>query len=751
MFFNLAYYLEAKDSTTETGTGAANDNADDPNGDMTIDFGFRMVCPTITISPASGSYNTMQSVPVSETFSASGGTAPYTFEAVGSLPAGLALSSGGVISGTPTTPGSVSFSVKATDSHACTATVNITLTIDPAPAGTSVGNLVFIDHNSNGFADSGEGVSGVTVNLKTSAGAQVTSTSTNGSGIYGFTDVSPGTYYLEIPAAMFATTAPLGGMKSMAGVAPGDDNVSEDGIDVADPRVTGVRTADFTLAIGTAPTSTTGETGFENGTDDERDPFTDLTLDLGFTNVLPRTFALWQVENGLNGQNGPNDNPDGDRNSNLMEFALGQSGGSSVEDPQFPGFYIERTVAGTLDAVVCRRAGGVQGLIYAVEANLATVWTELTLTPVVTPKTNGLEEVRFTDIEGDSLLTGLDGGEVRLRVALDTDENGTPEAEAVTPVWNWKRRSLPQRPQTFCMPLVRKDVFTGAVDGVVTGASLDLTTAVGAGSLAPYFVDGNSYYIEVIGGDHEGHRWDIDEAQSTATMLRMDLSNSRNTMATLPITLQGDLIAIRAHWTFNDLFPVSRFSSNTSQSAADRLITLDRATGLLREFWLFTNSGSPKWVLSGDARLTSQNGRVVDAAEGVFLHARATPVTLPQAGVARTNAFVCPLRAGMNLVGAGWAVPMSPLDRSMTTLAGFQAHPDASQADRIHVWRGDVESMDAYTSYTFMDFGGSQFWDKMGDADLVDSGLEPLFDAWRAAFVISRAGNATWTQQPPTP
>jgi hypothetical protein len=196
---------------------------------------------------------------------------------------------------------------------------------------------------------------------------------------------------------------------------------------------------------------------------------------------------------------------------------------------------------------------------------------------------------------------------------------------------------------------------------------------------------------------------------------------------------------------------VSRFSSNTSQSAADRLITLDRATGLLREFWLFTNSGSPKWVLSGDARLTSQNGRVVDAAEGVFLHARATPVTLPQAGVARTNAFVCPLRAGMNLVGAGWAVPMSPLDRSMTTLAGFQAHPDASQADRIHVWRGDVESMDAYTSYTFMDFGGSQFWDKMGDADLVDSGLEPLFDAWRAAFVISRAGNATWTQQPPTP
>ena len=751
MFFGLAYYLEAKDSTTETGMGAANDNADDPNGDMTIDFGFRGVCPTITISPNGGSFNGMQAVALAETITASGGTVPYSFDAIGALPPGLALSSTGLISGTPTTPGTVTFSLRATDSRGCTASVSITFTTDPAPAGTSVGNMIFIDRNSNGFADSGEGLAGVTVNLKTSAGAQVSGTSTNGNGLYGFTDVQPGTYYLEIPAAMFASTAPLGGMKSMPGVAVGDDDMSEDGIDAADPRVTGVRTANFTLAIGTAPTSTKGETGLDNGTDDDRDPFTDLTIDLGFTNALPRSFALWQTENALNGQNGANDNPDGDRNSNLMEFALGQSGGSSVEDAQFPGFYIERTVADTLDAVVCRRAGGVQGLVYAVEASVASVWTGLTLTPVVTPKANGLEEVRFTNIEGDSLLTGLDGGEVRLRVALDADTNGTPEAEAVTPVWSWKRRSLPQRPQTFCMPLVRKDVFTGAVDGVITGSTLDLTTAVGTGSLAPYFVDGKSYYIEVIGGDHEGHRWDIDEAQSTATMLRMDLSNARSTMATLPITLQGDLIAIRAHWTFNDLFPVSRFSSNTLQKLADRVITLDRATGLLREFWLFTNSGSPKWVLSGDARLTSQNGRVVDAVEGVFLHARGTPVTLPQAGVARTNAFVCPLRAGMNLVGAGWAMPMSPLDRSMTTLAGFLAHPDASQADRIHVWRGDVESLEAYTSYTFMDFGGSQFWGKMGDADLVDSGLEPLFDAWRAAFVISRAGNATWTQQPPTP
>lgn len=54
----------------------------------------------------------------SYTFAPSGGTAPYTFAvASGSaLPAGLTLSTSGVLSGTPTTSGSYSFGITATDS-----------------------------------------------------------------------------------------------------------------------------------------------------------------------------------------------------------------------------------------------------------------------------------------------------------------------------------------------------------------------------------------------------------------------------------------------------------------------------------------------------------------------------------------------------------------------------------------------------------------------------------------------------------
>lgn len=62
---------------------------------------------------------------------ATGGTAPYTYTvALGStLPAGLSLSSAGLISGTPTAAGNYTFSINATDSKGCTAIGMFTLNI----------------------------------------------------------------------------------------------------------------------------------------------------------------------------------------------------------------------------------------------------------------------------------------------------------------------------------------------------------------------------------------------------------------------------------------------------------------------------------------------------------------------------------------------------------------------------------------------------------------------------------------------
>ena len=89
---------------------------------------------TITVSTLpNGTVN----IPYTETIGVSGGTAPYSCIITnGTLPVGLALTSAGcIVSGTPTTAGTVALTVKATDSSnpVQTTTAPVTLTINPAP------------------------------------------------------------------------------------------------------------------------------------------------------------------------------------------------------------------------------------------------------------------------------------------------------------------------------------------------------------------------------------------------------------------------------------------------------------------------------------------------------------------------------------------------------------------------------------------------------------------------------------------
>jgi hypothetical protein len=73
-------------------------------------------------------------VSYSQTLAASGGSPPYAWSvASGALPAGLALSAAGLVSGVPTTYGSFTFSVTVTDAGGFTASQSFSLTINPAP------------------------------------------------------------------------------------------------------------------------------------------------------------------------------------------------------------------------------------------------------------------------------------------------------------------------------------------------------------------------------------------------------------------------------------------------------------------------------------------------------------------------------------------------------------------------------------------------------------------------------------------
>ena len=70
----------------------------------------------VTVSPGSLSAGTVGTA-YSQTFTASGGTTPYSFAVTaGAIPAGMTLSTGGALSGTPTAGGTFNFTVTATDS-----------------------------------------------------------------------------------------------------------------------------------------------------------------------------------------------------------------------------------------------------------------------------------------------------------------------------------------------------------------------------------------------------------------------------------------------------------------------------------------------------------------------------------------------------------------------------------------------------------------------------------------------------------
>ncbi|MDY0981699.1 putative Ig domain-containing protein [Stenotrophomonas sp. CFBP8994] len=79
-------------------------------------YGFTINAPAIDIQPAAVPAGTVGAA-YSETLSASGGTAPYTFSLVsGALPPGMTLSGAGALEGTPTSAGTFTFTARVTDS-----------------------------------------------------------------------------------------------------------------------------------------------------------------------------------------------------------------------------------------------------------------------------------------------------------------------------------------------------------------------------------------------------------------------------------------------------------------------------------------------------------------------------------------------------------------------------------------------------------------------------------------------------------
>ena len=107
---------------TQAGSFSLNASATDSstgNGPYSVGQAFTLTVagPTLALAPAATTFVAPYSVAYSQSFTASGGIGPYTYVRTGTLPPGLSFA-GNTVSGTPTTPGSYSFTITATDTGA---------------------------------------------------------------------------------------------------------------------------------------------------------------------------------------------------------------------------------------------------------------------------------------------------------------------------------------------------------------------------------------------------------------------------------------------------------------------------------------------------------------------------------------------------------------------------------------------------------------------------------------------------------
>ena len=201
------------DSFTYTAT-----NASGTSSPATVSI--TVSAPTLVLSPASGALaGGSTGSAYSTTFSASGGTAPYSYTiTAGSLPIGLSLNtSTGALSGTPSSSATSNFTVTATDANSATGSNAYSITVSGLPPTTSpVSATVAANSSANsitlslggGAATSVAVASAASHGTATASGTSITYTPTAGySGPDSFTYTATNASGTSSPATVSITVS----------------------------------------------------------------------------------------------------------------------------------------------------------------------------------------------------------------------------------------------------------------------------------------------------------------------------------------------------------------------------------------------------------------------------------------------------------------------------------------------------------------------------------------------------------------
>jgi hypothetical protein len=223
-------------SSTAQGSYPITVRVTDTNGcfDISDTYTLDVVCPVITVARTGGGAfpnGTFNAAYTGQSFTGSGGTAPYTFAVTaGTFPTGLTLNNDGTISGTPTATGTFVFTVTATDASLCPGSQSFSIAISPSAGNDSYSNLV---NNTQAVVTGG-------------------------------TTASPATPFVPLTGVLIGNDQPAGGVTIVGGTFAttqgGSVTIASDGTFIYTPPVTASPLAtdsfNYTIASNTGGTGT---------------------------------------------------------------------------------------------------------------------------------------------------------------------------------------------------------------------------------------------------------------------------------------------------------------------------------------------------------------------------------------------------------------------------------------------------------------------------------------------------------------
>jgi hypothetical protein len=588
----------------------------------------------------------------------------------------------------------------------------------------AVGNFVFLDINGDGVRNEGESLGNIFVELYaqgTVPGVDepigVGSSGCSCKGRYYIEGLNPGNYFLHIPAGQFAAGMALEGLLPMSVAVPGDDNVGQDLLFNNNPAINGASTAVFTLRPGLCPVGS-AESGGEGTLDDEIDARVDLTRDLGL--VAPagsgfaagdrarrwlvtdetsgtvrnsaNSFASWSQSNALGG---PNEDADADGLSNLLEYAFGTDPFSPLHSNHFSLTHESAGVVANITQPLVSRDDLIvrlETLTDLAQAADPAAWKTLNLASTTTINGGDTLTRHYSGLERLLVFKDRDIGFIRLKVSLDADRNGAPEASTTTAVHAWSRQTFATGMRTFSLPLLKPAVFTGRVNSVLANEiMLSAIPTLPAASL----------YLEALDGALVGQRFEIDSALSSGnTLVLHDDGRSLN-------GLGGARVVIRAHHMLAEALPPALFT------AGDRVLIFDTA---LNNFTPLVQSVDA-W---SDGAL-SMNSRPLAPHEAVLVDVRGESTAQFMTGEVRSDDFILPLVPGAQLISSGWpTVRPAPV-------TGLRSGSSPENADRLRLWNGDTSSsISGYSGYYLDQSTTPPSW-KPQDAETAPLPLLPPF------------------------